>query len=144
LDRWGAWPLIPLGFACIIAGQVAILVAGQAYEVVAIVIGGCFICAGVGLTSSPSQVTGLSSLEPDLYPHGVSIVSAFIQIAGCLAPTLYVGVMNGMQDAALAGGAPMQAAVAQGMGAGMAVALAISFTALTLSLIYTLVIQRKH
>ena len=143
VDRFGVRILLPAGFACIVAGQVIIYAVAPQYLLFGIVAGASFVCAGVGFTSSPSQVTGLSSLEPRLYAHGVSIVSAFIMLSGCLAPSLYVGVMNAVQNGATAAGADLQAAVSAGLQSGILVALVVSGAALVLSLIYTRVIQRR-
>ena len=143
VDRFGVRILLPAGFACIVAGQVIIYAVAPQYLLFGIVAGASFVCAGVGFTSSPSQVTGLSSLEPRLYAHGVSIVSAFIMLSGCLAPSLYVGVMNAVQNGATAAGAGLQAAVSAGLQSGILVALVVSGAALVLSLVYTRVIQRR-
>ena len=144
IDRFGAWPLLPVGFTLIVCGQVVILALAPQYLVACVIAGACAVCAGVGLTSSPSQVTGLSSLEPNLYPHGVSIITAFIQISGCIAPSLYVGAMNAVQDSALAAGSAFELAVASGLQGGMLIALGVSAAALALSLVYTRVIQKRY
>ncbi len=144
VDRFGVRILLPAGFLCIVVGQIIIYALAPQYLIVGIVAGACFVCGGVGFTSSPSQVTGLSSLEPRLYAHGVSIISAFIQLSGCIAPSLYVGVMNSVQNNALSAGADTQAAVCAGLQGGLLVALAVSGAALALSLVYTRIIQKRH
>ena len=143
VDRFGPRLLLPAGFLCIVAGQVIIFALAPQYLIVGIIAGASFVCAGIGFTSSPSQVTGLSSLEPRLYAHGVSIIATFIQLSGCIAPSLYVGVMNAVQNNAIAAGADMQTAVYSGLQGGILVALAVSGSALVLSLVYTRIIQGR-
>ncbi|WP_417338458.1 hypothetical protein [Gordonibacter pamelaeae] len=82
----------------------------------------------------PAQSYALSSLKPQLYPHGVTIVSTSFQIAGCAGSSLFVGVLSSVQAAQLAGGAADRLATAAGFQAACLVAMAVAVAGFALSL----------
>ena len=80
------------------------------------------------------RAIALSSLKPQLYPHGVTIVSTSFQIAGCVGSSLFVGVLSSVQAAQLAGGAADRLATAAGFQAACLVAMAVAVAGFALSL----------
>ena len=63
-------------------------------------------------------------------------MTTFVQIAGCVGPSLYTGVMASGQGSALAGGASAAQAAADGFALAMTVAAAIAALGFSLSLVY--------
>lgn len=55
------------------------------------------VIVGASVVIGPCQSFALSRLKPELYPHGVTIVSMSFQIAGCVGSSLFVGVLSGVQ-----------------------------------------------
>lgn len=136
IDRFGGWPLIPLGMTCMAGGLLAaagLCSAAGSVSVVALV---CLATVGVGLTSAPSQTSGLIQLPPEDNPHGVALTTATIQLAGCVAPTLFVGVMNAVQANQLAVGVAVQEAARSGVTAAFGVAGGIAIMGLITSILY--------
>ena len=136
VDRFGPWPLIPIGFLLIAVGNVCLVFATGASGFTPVIVAGCLCLAGVGLTSSPTQTTALLPLDRRMYPHGVSLMTSFIQLAGCIAPPLYVGVLNAVQAGQEAAGVAAQAAVASGSSAAYKVALVLSIVATCVGVVY--------
>ena len=82
----------------------------------------------------PAQSYALSSLKPQLYPHGVTIVSTSFQIAGCVGSSLFVAYCPAFRPAQLAGGAAERPAMAAGFQAACLVAMAVAVAGFALSL----------
>mgnify|MGYP000004760962 CR=1 FL=1 len=59
----------------------------------------------VGFIFSPSQTAGLRALPPRQNPFGVALMTTFVQIAACIGPSLYIGIMSSGQAGAAASGA---------------------------------------
>ena len=136
MDRSGEWPLLPLGFLLIMAGQAVVCLACRSTAIWPVVAASTVVYAGVGLVMSPSQTAGLKHLAPDLNPYGVAIMSTFIQVAACLGPSLFVGVLSSGSASALAAGVSSAFAQAQGFSQAVLVAAAIAAAGFALSLWY--------
>ena len=92
--------------------------------------------AAVGFIFSPSQTAGLRVLPPDQNPFGVALMTTFVQIAGCVGPSLYTGIMSSGQGSALARGASSASAAADGFALAMLVAAVIAALGFALSFAY--------
>ena len=136
MDRRGEWPLLPLGFAGIAVGFVALAVVSPSLSVPVVFAAALLMYAAVGFIFSPSQTAGLRALPPEQNPFGVALMTTFVQIAGCVGPSLYTGVMASGQGSALAGGASAAQAAADGFALAMTVAAAIAALGFSLSLVY--------
>ncbi len=136
MDRVGEWPLLPIGFLIIAIGQAAICFVAGSIDIVSVVIWSAVVYAGVGLVFSPSQTAGLRSLEREEYPFGVTIMSTFIQVAACLGPSLFVGILSSRVASQTAAGTSATLAQASGFSAAVAVAAAIALVGCILAFFY--------
>lgn len=105
MDKRGEWPLLPAGFVCIVAGLVLMVALSATMSLPGVFVGAVLVYVGVGLVLSPSQTADLKNLPPRQNPSGVTLMTTCLQIAACIGPSLFVGVMNSAQAGALAGGA---------------------------------------
>jgi len=121
MDRVGEWPLLPVGFLLISIGQIAICAFGYFSALVPVVIGSVVVYAGVGAIFSPSQAAGLRGLLREQHPHGVAILSTFIQVASCVGPALFIGVLSSVSERASGANS------SQNLGFSVAVAIATIF-----------------
>lgn len=136
LDRWGTWPLLPVGFAVIAAGQVAVCVAGGWGQLAPLVAAATVVYAGVGPVFAPSQTAGLRSLAPEENAHGVALVNVFIQLAGCIGPSLFVGVLSSSMAREVASGVSETMALRAGFVDAVALAAAIALVGLAFAFAY--------
>lgn len=83
-DKHGAKVLLPLGFACIFVGTLALALAHSTGWVVLLAIFYIPVICGSALIIGPVQSFALSHLTPELNPHGVIVISTGFQIAGCI------------------------------------------------------------
>lgn len=126
MDKCGGWPLIPLGFACVVVGFALMAIFASTYSIVAMFFASALVFIGVGMTLSPSQTAGLRTLPPRENPYGVALMTTFTQIAACAGPSLYIGLMSSSENAALNSGALETAAVAQGFAVAVCFAAALA------------------
>lgn len=136
MDRSGELPLLPAGFALIVAGQAAVAAFGGQLALVAVVAGSVVVYAGVGLVMSPSQTSGLRILPPELHASGVAIVNVLLMVAASIGPSLFVGILTG----ATAGTTPLSneasLATARGFSQAVTVAAVIAAAGLVISVPY--------
>ncbi|MGN0035042.1 MAG: MFS transporter [Coriobacteriales bacterium] len=136
MDRSGEWPLLPAGFLLIVVGLAGVAVVGRSAGIVPVVAGSVVVYAGVGLIFSPSQTAGLKHLDQELNPHGVAIISSFVQIAACIGPSLFVGVLSSTAAGAMQGGMQPALANAAGFSAAVLVAAVIGACGFVVSFVY--------
>ena len=138
MDARGEWPLLPLGFLTLSLGALVVALTAPMLSAPAIFVGALLTYAGVGLVFSPSQTAGLRTLPPQQNAFGVALMSTFIQIAACVGPALFTGVMSSAQGQALAQGAEAGLATALGFSAAIKVATVIGVVGLATSFAYAL------
>lgn len=143
MDRRGEWPLLPCGFGLAFLGAVLLAFAARSLSAPAVFVAAVLVYAGIGLIFSPSQTAGLRTLPPQQNPFGVALMTTFVQIAACIGPALFTGVMSSSQADALAQGATAEVACAQGFSAAIAVAAAIAAVGLITAFVYALVAARR-
>ncbi|WP_322353751.1 MFS transporter [Paratractidigestivibacter sp.] len=138
MDKRGSWPLLPVGFALIAAGQLAISLTAGSLELGVVVALTVVVYAGVGLVLSPSQTAGLAALPPEQYAHGTALINTWNMIAASFGPSLFIGILSA--GAAEAGAAGSAAALAQALGFAGAVRVAalIAVAGLVVALAYAL------
>lgn len=136
MDKHGEWPLLPLGFAVAAAGFAAAALSAQSLSLPAMVAASLVVFSGIGLIFSPSQTAGLRTLPPEQHPFGVTLSTTFVQIAACIGPSLYTGIMASVQQGAAAAGASTQAACADGFAAAMAAAAVVAACGLAVAFAY--------
>ncbi|MGI6590758.1 MAG: MFS transporter [Eggerthellaceae bacterium] len=136
MDRKGEWPLLPFGFLLIAVGMAFIVAVAADIRIALVVAGACVVYAGVGLVMSPSQTSGLKQIPRDLNAHGVTLMSVFIQVAACVGPSLYMGILSSSENAAMAQGATAAQAVASGFASTSVVATGIGIVGTVLAFFY--------
>lgn len=136
LDKRGEWPLLPVGFAIIAAGFAFTAAVAPAMSVAAAFAGAVLVYGGVGLVFSPSQTAGLRQLPPDEHPFGVALSSTAVQVAACIGPSLFTGVMQAGQAAGVAAGSLPDVAAACGFSAAMAIAACIGAAGFAVAAVY--------
>lgn len=137
MDARGEWPLLPAGFAAIAAGFALMAALAPTLSLLAAFIAALLIMGGTGFIFSPSQTAGLRTLPAEMNPFGVAISTTFVQIAACIGPSLYTGIMSTAQAGALAAGAGEALATAQGFSIAMVVAACIAAAGCALALVYS-------
>lgn len=136
MDSHGAWPLIPVGVACIVAGQVAIspVVGSRGLPVVLLT---ALVYGGVGLTMSPSQTAGLSALSGAEHASGTALMNTWNMVAASIGPSLFIGLLSSTAASATTAGASETAAQAAGFSQAVAVAAGIAMAGLAVAVVYT-------
>ena len=143
MDKRGEWPLLPVGFALVFGGFVVMAAVAPTLSVPAMFAAALLTFTGVGLVFSPSQTAGLRTLPPQLNPFGVALLTTFTQIAACIGPSMYIGIMSSSQAAAVAGGAPQASAVADGFANAVVVAAAVGLLGLIVAFAYARAAVRR-
>lgn len=126
MDKRGEWPLLPLGFGVIAVGFVVMAILAPSLSLPVMFVAAFLVYAGTGLIFSPSQTAGLKTLPPAMNPFGVALSTTVVQVAACVGPSLYTGILSTGQGAALAAGVDGGLATAQGFSMAMIVAAAIA------------------
>ena len=143
MDKRGEWPLLPLGFGGVAVGFIALVVVAPQLSVPAVFVAMLVMYVAVGFIFSPSQTAGLRALPPQQNPFGVALMTTFVQIAACIGPSLYIGIMSSGQASAAAGGASSAQATADGFALAMVVAAVIGVAGFVLALVYARAARRR-
>lgn len=143
-DRMGEWPLLPIGYLIAAVGFVVLAVSAPSLSLVFAIVGALLIFGGVGLVFSPTQTAGLRTLPPEENAFGVSLSTTFVQVAACIGPSLFTGVMASAQSGAYTAGASAQLASAYGFSAAAVVAAAIAFAGSAGAFAYALSARRRR
>lgn len=102
------------------------------------------ILAGCNFSIGPSQSFALDRLTSELHPHGVTVCYTAIQVAGCIGSSFYVGILNGVQQQALAGGMSNVEAVTSGFSASCNVAAVLALVGLCFAVATSVLSRRKQ
>ena len=129
MDRAGEWPLLPIGYGLAAIGFILLALFASSMNAKLVVVASVVAFVGIGLVFSPSQTAGLRTLPCEENPFGVAIMTTVTQLAACVAPSLYIGVMSGAQVSALAGGSAAEPATALGFATAIVVAAVIGVIA---------------
>ena len=143
MDRRGEWPLLPCGFGLMALGVLAMVFAARALSAPAMLAAALTAYAGIGLVFSPSQTAGLRTLPPQQNPFGVALMTTFVQIAACIGPALFTGVMSSVQGSSLAAGDQAGYACANGFATAITVAACIAFAGFAAAFVYALAARRR-
>lgn len=136
MDARGEWPLLPLGFGVIAVGFGLMAALSTTLSLPAVFVATLLVMAGTGCIFSPSQTAGLRTLSREQNPFGVALSTTFVQIAACIGPSLYTGILSTGQASALMAGASEAVAMAQGFSAAMVVAACIAAAGCLLAFAY--------
>ena len=143
MDKRGEWPLLPAGFALAALGTAAMAIVAPSQSAPALFVVALFVYSGIGLVFSPSQTAGLKTLPPQQNPFGVALMTTFVQVAACVGPALFTGVLSSVQGGAIAGGADAGLGCALGFAAAIEVAAVIAFVGLAVAFVYSLAAHRR-
>lgn len=83
------------------------------------------ILVGCAFSVGPSQSYALGMLPAEQHADGTTICYTVIQLAGCIGSSLYVGIMDGVEQSAVASGATAAAATGSGFSAACLAAAGI-------------------
>ncbi len=126
MDSRGEWPLLPVGYAVVACGFAVLSFLAPTLSLPGMLVGAFLVMSGTGLIFSPSQSAGFKTLTPEQNPFGVALSTTFVQIAACIAPSLYTGILTSGQMGSLAAGASPQVALANGFSSAMMVAMFVA------------------
>jgi len=135
-DKIGPFPVLPCGFLLITGGLLATTFFMQSGASIPVFVASFVVYFGVGWGMSPSNIAGLSALEPRQVPVGSAMTQTFVMIAASAGPALYTGIMCTVADAQMAQGVAEMAANAAGFSMAMLVALIIGFIGLIIGAKY--------
>ncbi|MGI6217411.1 MAG: MFS transporter [Coriobacteriales bacterium] len=137
-DKWGEWPLIPIGLALILIGQIAVSIIGGSMSMIGVMLASILVYCGVGISQSQSQTAGLRTLPGPENPHGVSIISTLIMVSASIGPSLFIGILSSSAAGATSTGIAYAQAQAIGFSQAVMVAAGIAAVGLVLSIAYSL------
>lgn len=144
MDRSGEWPLIPLGFTALLVSFLLCAFASSTFSMTAMFLASVATFMSVGFVFSPSQTSGLRTLPPEMNPFGVALNTTFLQIASCIGPSLFMGILSSTQANAALQNIQNTEAVAQGFEIAMIVAAGIAAVGLATSIPHSLSMHRTQ
>ena len=137
-DKKGGSLIVPLGYLLVF---VFILLLGLTIDLNSLLLIALLyipIAGSMSLIIGPSQTFALSSLSREQNPHGVTLVTAGFQIAGCIGTSLFTGVYSLMTDLKLeANSTPYEA-----MEFAFIITLALAFIVALVGFVLALSIRR--
>ncbi|MFT4210728.1 MAG: MDR family MFS transporter [Microbacterium sp.] len=104
-DRVGPLPLVLPGMILIAAAQWMLAFVAASTPLWAVCAMFIVFSAGLGLVITPMLTHSLTSLAPELYPHGSAILSTLQQLAGAAGTAVLVAALTIGAAAAAGGGA---------------------------------------
>lgn len=114
-DRIGPEKLVIPGVAIVAAVLWAMTLLGTQSRVEYILIGHIVLCIGFALLFTPLFTASLSSVPPQLYPHGSAVLGSFQQVAGAAGVALFIAIMTAQQTKLVASGLASGEAMAGGV-----------------------------
>ena len=136
MDARGEWPLLPAGFAAVAVGFALMAALAPTLSLPVVFVAALLVMGGTGFVFSPSQTAGLRMLPPEMNPFGVALSTTFVQVAACIGPSLYTGILSTAQAGAMAAGVDAGHAMAQGFAMAMVVAACIAAVGCVLAFAY--------
>lgn len=143
MDKKGEWPLLPAGFFGVTCGFVVLMAFSQSMSIPLVFVGTFCVYAFTGFVFSPSQTAGLRHLSREMNPHGVALTNTFVQLAACVGPALYTGILTAGQLDGAHMGMAAQAATAYGFSQAMMVATIIALLGFMLAFGYARIAKSR-
>ena len=143
-DRFGEWPLLPAGFFFAMLGFGAMAVFAGQLSLPIMIVAAMFVYGFTGLIFAPSQTAGLRTLSPEMSAHGVALTTTFVQIAACIGPSLYTGLLTTGLNSAVASGANTAQATGTGFSLAMLVASCLALCGVIVAFIYSRYVSKKR
>lgn len=91
MDRRGVWPLLTVGFSCIMIGLAIMWRVSLTQMVWPVIALTALVFAGCAMPFASTQTAALGLLPDEESTQGVAMFSALIQVAGCVGPALLAG-----------------------------------------------------
>jgi DHA2 family lincomycin resistance protein-like MFS transporter len=135
-DRYGAWPVVVVGFAFICVGIFALLIFADLRIVTIIVICASVVFFGVGLGYPPTKVAELGALDALLVSNGSAINSCAIQVANSLGQAVFVGMMSAHVGALVHAGAAKSVAYSVAFDQTLLLSMAVGVLGLVLAYVF--------
>lgn len=142
-DAHGIWPLVPVGFALVIAGFLGMEAASARQMTVPVLACAAVVYGGVGLLYAPSKSRDLDAVPPTLTSSASSIHSTLSQITSSFASALFVGVMAADAGQLLAHGATKADAYAAGFAHTLLIELGVAVVAGIASVAFARAMHRR-
>ena len=142
-DKYGIWPLVPLGFLLLVVGFLVTQVTSANMLIVPMIIALGVSFAGSGLLFPSLKAHDLQLLPQKMEDFGSSIHSTLVQIAGSIGSALFVGIMSADVDKLMADGASKADAYASGFSFSLTIAIGILVVGFIGSIIFSRA-TRKH
>lgn len=143
LRAHGVWPLVPVGFAIVLAGYAGMFVSSSMLFVIALLVSAAVGYAGLGIFFPAVKTVDLDSLPRKISSHGSSIHSTLVQIGSSVSSALFVGIMSGDVTHLMAGGMSKADAYASGFSHTLLIAMGILVVAIILAIVYTRLVGRQ-
>ena len=99
-DKHGVKIILPLGFTLICIFTVALSFCTVTKSLILLAVLYIPVICGSALIIGPVQSFALSRLDPQLNPHGVTVMSTGFQIAGCIGASIFTGIYSAVVSAA--------------------------------------------
>ncbi len=135
-DKFGEWPLLPIGFGIVAVGFLLLSATSSSLDLILVFIAAIAVYAGTGSIFSPSQTAGLKTLTLEENPHGVALSTTFVQIAACIGPSLYTGLLSFGQNTSASAATNPSLALADGFSLAMTVASGLAILAVIVAFVY--------
>ena len=136
IDRKSVKSMLPAGFFVICAGLLIFSFCSTGTSLIILILILIITYQGLAFTMSPAQTTALSAVEPDLYPHGVSLVNTGLQVSAAIGSSLFGGIMAVVKESSLSRGAAENAAVASGFSSAVKAAAVIAAAGFVIAAVF--------
>ena len=143
-DKYGIWPLVPVGFLLLLAGFLVTQATSAHGLIVPMLVALGVSFAGIGLLFPSLKAHDLQLLPQKMEDFGSSIHSTLVQIAGSIGSALFVGIMSANVDKLMAAGASKADAYASGFSSSLTIAIVILAVGLIGSIIFARATRRHR
>lgn len=142
-DRRGIWPLIPVGFALMVAGLLGLEATSSRMMVAGVLVCVTAVYIGVGLAFAPLKSRDLGAVPRDLVSSASSIHSTLTQVISSVASALFVGIMSSDAARLMADGASKADAYAAGFSHTLLIEIGIAAVALVGSVVFARIMHKR-
>lgn len=144
LEKHGVWPLVPAGFAIVLAGYIGMFFTSAHLMVIAVLVFAALAYAGIGIFFPAVKSKDLEVLSRKISSHGSSIHSTIVQIGSSVSSALFVGIMSGDVARSMAGGVSKADAYAFGFSHTLVIAIGMLAAAVVIAIVYTRLVRRHE
>lgn len=133
-DRYGPRAIITPGTLLVVVGYVLYSQFGTETALWMMVVTHIVMMLGVGLTIGAVQTNTLNALPKRLFPDGIAVTQTSQQVSGAVGIAIMISILTVKQGAALAEGATIMQATAEGTSMVFTFSLVLAVTNVVLSL----------